>query len=647
MTDELRRAAVDWAARGFKVFRLVPGAKNPMRKAWYDEATDDQMEVHALWSDPVTGWARPYNIGVDCSTMIVVDADVKNGKPGIASFASLDLPLQTLMVDTPTGGFHAYYSGPPRANSSETLAPGIDTRGVHGYVIAPGSELDPSIPSNKGVGGFYTLKQDAALAEAPMDFVLRLGAPRERSESTTAVQLDQPDTLLRAIQFLESEAPLAIENAGGDLTTFKVACVLKDMGVSVDVALRLMADRWLGRCAFTWSPESAIGWLENKIANAYEYGKMAPGSGSPEAEFAGLDLPDDLPSPLGDQAVTPWFHHGDTWDTNVRWLFYEMLEAKGVVGMIGPPNGGKTFLMLELARCLATGAPFFGTPPDDIGGTAFLFGGTEGGGLPQRLAALNEEGRLPIAGCRIPPLGIRGALDTLASQLRAFADAMQAEHGVPLRLVVLETLSASGLVEDENDNAKVAIAITALAALGQRLGVLVAFTHHPTKDGRAERGAGAIRGNSDYIMEITRDNPQSPIRDVDLTKARNAPQRRLGAFTLLPVTLGQDDRGRPVVSCMVSQAQGEKAPSAGPAFSEMLVQCVEFALISDGTTVDGVEAVEVDEVKALFKDRKTGSRDRGNISRAFSKALAFAEETGAVRTIASDGRKYLTLPFGD
>ena len=63
----MREAALAWAARGFKVFRCLPGRKEPAGEGWRAEATDDALEIDALWG------AKDYNVGVLCNDMIVVE----------------------------------------------------------------------------------------------------------------------------------------------------------------------------------------------------------------------------------------------------------------------------------------------------------------------------------------------------------------------------------------------------------------------------------------------------------------------------------------------------------------------------------------------------------------------------------------------
>lgn len=637
MATDKRAAAVAWARRGFRVFPLAPGTKDPLDKGFPALATSDEGEVETRWSDPVTGWPRDYNVGVLTDGLCVVDVDTKKGPEALDAFFELDLPSDTLTVRTPSGGYHYYYRGPSTANSRSRIGFGIDTRSFHGFVIAPGSETDQ---------GAYSLLRDAPVAEAPEHLIARLHAPRERAETAgPLVDLDKPEAVLRAIAYLEADAPLAVEGDGGDDTTYRVACIVKDMGVSELVAVRLMSERWNDRCAPPWSPEE----LERKVANAYEYGTAAPGAAAPELDFRGVELA-EVGNPIAARpAGGAWVRHGDAWNTAQPWLFYKLLADRGVGLIVGPTQSGKTFLCTHLSRCLATGKRFFGQEPDDVGGTIFVFGGTEGSGFVERMAALGEAEALPISGLRVGPLSERGSLDRLLAEIKQEADRMRLEFGVPLRLVILETLSASGLLEDETDNAQCAAAINALAALSLRLqqhvgnGVLVLFTHHPPKEGRGARGGGALLANVDYAFEVLREG-QETVRKLELTKGRNAPTRVLGGFTLPPVELGQDERGRPVTSCVISESDAPQ-PATADTSKPLMVFFRENLELCSVKTINGTEAVEKEDARQFFHDRYYIKPKplKASIDRKFREALSAAEACGSLRTVEHDGREYLIV----
>jgi len=142
----MRDRAVDLARMGFRVFKLKVGDKTPDVSKPYDVASSDPGVVHRVWTNPVNGESVDNNIGVACGNgLMVLDVDVKNGKPGMQSLEFLEdmgLPIDGLRVRTPSGGIHVYLEVPPDThipNSVEKIAAGVDVRGHHGYVVGAGS----------------------------------------------------------------------------------------------------------------------------------------------------------------------------------------------------------------------------------------------------------------------------------------------------------------------------------------------------------------------------------------------------------------------------------------------------------------------------------------------------------------------------
>jgi Bifunctional DNA primase/polymerase, N-terminal len=152
-------AALDLAGRGMYVFPLKPGEKIPaLFKDWEGRATTDPARIERCWS------AGAFNIGIACgpSRLLVVDLDtpkpetkapaapfdgegVRDGADALAVLAERHaepFPLDTVTVMTGRGGMHLYFSQPEGAalrNTAGRLGWLIDTRGVGGYVVAPGS----------------------------------------------------------------------------------------------------------------------------------------------------------------------------------------------------------------------------------------------------------------------------------------------------------------------------------------------------------------------------------------------------------------------------------------------------------------------------------------------------------------------------
>lgn len=621
-TDKLQ-AALDNATRA-PVFPVSPGpSKAPMVKDWPNTATQDPATIKAIWTRYPDA-----NIGVLCDGMIVIDVDVKDGNPGRASLMDLDIDLNTFTVRTPTGGLHVYYRGPNIKNSVKQLGPGLDVRSYHGYVLGPGSTID-GVP--------YTVVSDAPIAHAPESLVLAAGRSRpedERPLASPVVTLDALPAVDRATHYLRDEAPLPKEGSRDHLA-FKVACAIKDYGLSEAMVYDLMTQHWNTRGDLLPDED-----LREKVRNAFKYGALPPGIAAPEHQFSAVSIPAEKTARGG------WLHHGDKISLDHTWLFYNLLPATGVVLVTGASGSGKTFLITELMRCVATGKPFFGVEPDDKGAVLYLAAGTEGSGLELRLAALGEPGRLPIAARAISTsLSEGNNLANLQEEIEQKAADMLAEAGVPVRMVVFETLSASGLLKDENDNAEASAALVVLGNMSRRMNALFVTSHHPPKTGKGSRGAGALDAAADFIIDIDRAE-KGPVRNVELRKARNAPERALGGFTLQQVVLGQDSRGRDVTSCVVSLGERvEIADETTNKNAEIVLRAIEFALADARKKDADVTEVQSDIVRTYFWDHTTikvspdGSRNNQNT--AFRRGLKWLSDMGRVTLLVRDRKEWI------
>ncbi|MGX1778528.1 bifunctional DNA primase/polymerase [Nocardia brasiliensis] len=183
----MMRMALAAAAAGNYVFPLRPADKRPAFKGWQDAATRDRDDIRRFWR------AVPFNIGIACgpSRLLVLDLDAGvDGAPPpqwsgavdgrdvltrLAQDAGRPVPSQTLTVRTPAG-WHLYFRSPPQAdlgNSTARLGWRVDTRGIGGYVVAPGSRCS---------GGVYRIVRRAPVADLPdwLSDALTLSPPLPR-----------------------------------------------------------------------------------------------------------------------------------------------------------------------------------------------------------------------------------------------------------------------------------------------------------------------------------------------------------------------------------------------------------------------------------------------------------------------------------
>ena len=140
----LGRAALFYAGKGWPVFPLVPLRKTPITAHGFKDASTEADQILDWWgANPranigvVTG---PLDLG-GCG-LEVYDADTPEAVELLkTNLRNSDAPRMIALSQTPRG-VHLWISASGRPNAT-ALAPGLDYRGVGGYVVAPPS-VSPS-----------------------------------------------------------------------------------------------------------------------------------------------------------------------------------------------------------------------------------------------------------------------------------------------------------------------------------------------------------------------------------------------------------------------------------------------------------------------------------------------------------------------
>ncbi|OUZ07349.1 DNA primase [Aeromicrobium sp. PE09-221] len=164
----LPTAAQLLALGGIPIFPCVPGEKRPLTPRGFHDATTNLQQVKAWWRrHPTANLAIPTG-GV--SGLVVVDVDVHGSANGYRAFdrakrAGL-VPSWSFLVDTPSGGLHAYYPTVRGVvqRSWQAASSGVDFRGDGGYVLVP-----PSMITSKRGRATYQLHQVGIAAARPVD----------------------------------------------------------------------------------------------------------------------------------------------------------------------------------------------------------------------------------------------------------------------------------------------------------------------------------------------------------------------------------------------------------------------------------------------------------------------------------------------
>lgn len=283
------------------VFPIKAGAKFPpcVKDNLGSGATNDPEQIRKLAKQfPGCNWG----VALKKSKLFVADIDtnLKKGKVGQQTYDFLDLEYgwpETETVRTPSGGFHKYYNGEHRfALGKYGLGPDIDSPN---YVLITGCTFADGT-------SYVTENDNVPTADKPDWFeVVITAAKKVRVENATeaAIELDKNSQIAWVKDYLINDAEPSIEGKGGESTTFRVACSVKDAGVSYETAVELMMEYY--NVEFTCEPLWERDDLAKKIQNAYSYASLSQvGGKSAEAEFGGDDVAEIADSIPTDTAKT-------------------------------------------------------------------------------------------------------------------------------------------------------------------------------------------------------------------------------------------------------------------------------------------------------------------------------------------------------
>lgn len=586
-------------AMGFYLFPV--SGKMPLVK-WTKESTNDPEQIKQ-WEQlrNRTGW------GVDCGKSGLAVLDIDSGKVPSAldcltglEFEHGELP-RTLTIRTPSGGYHRIYKGDIRNSASSKLGAGLDTRGGGGFIVAPGSP------------GYDVIDQ-TTIEEVPGWLVGIVGRPAERTEVPTPedVAIDSDTAVSLAARFLQNAEP-AIEGLGGDLHTYKVACGVRDYGLSKDKALELMLDVWNDTCSPPWSPDE----LEAKIVNAYHYAGKPIGLSNPENVFEQFDDP----APASIKVVRPLFidaHELIRRKLNINYLVQGLIETPTTGLIFGDPGAGKTFLALDMALSVAFGTSWMGAMAAQ--GPWLYFNGEGHVGIQRRIMAWLgyyniqdiPEGIFTLTQRRVE------LTEKSVMQLEPHIKALVDKYG-PLSGMTIDTLARHLSGEaDENSAKDIGGFINAVDYLKDRFGCTVATVHHSGKMNKeSSRGSSAIKGALDWEFKVAPG-------EIKFTKQKEGEIPKPIGFALETVELEDG-------VCSAVPIKGEYDPTHGKAANLTDNELLALSTLQMKLSSEGESAIEVSEWKKAFYEALGDKVKEESKRKIFDRAKKKLDKSGTVR----------------
>jgi AAA domain len=388
--------------------------------------------------------------------------------------------------------------------------------------------------------------------------------------------------------------------------------------------------------------------------------------------------------PKPDQkAMFELFWHGKQYDrANRLWLVKDLIPETGTGLLSGQWGTAKTFVALDLAASIVSGVVDFAGREITLRGGVLFIAAEGASEISIRLQAVVQQKLVPhveavhasgnyflhasypdldqlpfawIEDC--PSIKTEEGYAQLLAIVKKAADQMFYEFGVPLVLIVVDTLSASAEFDDQNDAAEAQRVMNRLADLSRKTGAFaLAVDHFGKVADTGTRGSSAKEAAADVVLALLGERELSGA----LANTRMAVRKLRGGgtgaetpFDLKVVEIGDND-----TTCIIDWRAQKAANSAKGGTTKGLrcfLSAVETALMEHGKSLqpysdgdghgDGfvVRAAAESAIKQEFKMAYPGSADakKKEYSRvmktALDRHLIVSREVGGVDFIWLSG----------
>ena len=207
-----------------------------------------------------------------------------------------------------------------------------------------------------------------------------------------------------------------------------------------------------------------------------------------------------------------------------EWVIDGMLEANTFSVCFGAPAAGKTFLVLDMALCIASGKTFHGNEVKQ--GSVFYIAGEGHNGFARRAAAWSKQNDISLKG--VPFFKSSRSIvltdEQSVDEMLAIIDDMVQQHGEP-QLVVVDTLARAMGAADENSTKEMGAAIRAVDDIREAYDCTVLAVHH-TGHGNKDRarGSSALLGavDAEFMVEKWSADDEFAKIEVKFTKMKDA-----------------------------------------------------------------------------------------------------------------------------
>jgi len=282
--------------------------------------------------------------------------------------------------------------------------------------------------------------------------------------------------------------------------------------------------------------------------------------------------------------------------TPTRWLIKNVLPHSEMGVVFGDSGSGKTFMVLDMCGAIAQGVPWRSHKTTK---SRVVYIAAEGaGGFRRRLRAYAQQHQINLADL---PFHVIPAAPNFLEKADALdvAKAILAAGGADL--AVVDTFAQVTAGGNENSGEDVGKALSHCKGIRRATGAMVLLVHHSGKDAsKGARGWSGLRAAADAELEVTRVDDD---RVLSVTKQKDGEDGREYGFKLQVVTLGMDEDGDSITSCVIEHTDEVVKTTPDKNLKGLGKNERAVYLTLAGLLTEEVDKVEVEELVKAAIDR--------------------------------------------
>ena len=241
-----------------------------------------------------------------------------------------------------------------------------------------------------------------------------------------------------------------------------------------------------------------------------------------------------------------------------KWLIKNYLEEETTSTFFGAPGSMKTFIVMDMGLCIATGKEWHGHKVRE--GSALYVCGEGKSGIIKRIQAWENHHNMKAPLFFVSTSAAKLNDPESLSDVEAAAQEVSLTHEKPA-LIIIDTLNRNFGSGDENSTSDMTVFIQAVDQLRDRLECAIIIVHHSgLTDSSRVRGSSVLKGAMDFEYICNKKGKTIEDQIITLTSTKTKDHEPPAPKTFKPsiIDLGIVDEDKNPVTSLILESTNER-----------------------------------------------------------------------------------------